>query len=355
MSITYNKKKERLTPIVREHSIEQVSQPPRVSEASQGLADKLPDTASKPPKKTTQKKTKQKQTKQKKKRPESVMLKFFTLAFTALVLYVLFDGWVNRVDERFLPNKGRGLYYGIIGAAMMVLLLLYPVRKHMRFFRKWGRVTYWFRAHMMLGIMAPVLILYHCDFKLGSSWNSFVALMSMFLVVCSGIIGRFIYRQVHNLKNSHHYTYDQMRKVLATEKSIFDQSFKLSDEAISLINNFELYLGKKKGVLAHLISLPIIHMKAKEYSVRLISLIRKQVYSSPEYRNLPRRAKKNMFLEYKVLVDRYFKNIRRAANYSIYEKLFSLWHVLHFPLFILLIFSSALHIIIGFMYGYIQF
>ena len=233
----------------------QTTQSADILQASQSLADNFSGAASKLLKKA----------KQKKKQPESIMLKLFTLVFTLFVLYVLFDGWVNRVDERFLPNKGKGLYFGVIGATMMALLLLYPVRKHMGFFRKWGKVAYWFRAHMMLGIMAPVLILYHCDFKLGSSWNSFMALMSMLLVVCSGIIGRFIYRQVHNLKNSHHYTYDQMRKVIVTEKSIFDHGFKLSDQAVNLIENFELYIGKKRGFLAHLISLPIINMKAKEY------------------------------------------------------------------------------------------
>ena len=53
----------------------------------------------------------------------------------------------------------------IIGGSMMLLLLLYPLRKQARFMRNAGPVKLWFRMHMTFGVLGPVCILYHCDFQ----------------------------------------------------------------------------------------------------------------------------------------------------------------------------------------------
>ena len=49
---------------------------------------------------------------------------------------------------------------------------------------------------MLLGIFGPVLIFFHANFSLGAL-NSNVALFSMILVAGSGVIGRYIYTQIH--------------------------------------------------------------------------------------------------------------------------------------------------------------
>jgi len=39
------------------------------------------------------------------------------------------------------------------------------------------------------------------------------------------------------------------------------------------------------------------------------------------------------------------KLLRRVAQLSFYERLFSLWHLFHLPLFILLVISALVHVL----------
>ena len=63
----------------------------------------------------------------------------------------------------------------------MVLLLIYPLRKRVRAFAFLGSARIWFQIHMILGVAGPVLILYHCTYRMGAT-NSNVALWSMIIV-----------------------------------------------------------------------------------------------------------------------------------------------------------------------------
>ena len=102
----------------------------------------------------------------------------------------------NRGEEYFTAESGTGYYLGIVGGAFMLLLLLYPLRKTKRFMRGLGPIKYWFRAHMILGILGPVLVLYHANFQLGSM-NSRVVLLLAFSSPGSGLFGRYFYTKVH--------------------------------------------------------------------------------------------------------------------------------------------------------------
>jgi hypothetical protein len=42
--------------------------------------------------------------------------------------------------------------------------------------------------------------------------------------------------------------------------------------------------------------------------------------------------------------------IGRVAQFSFYERLFALWHVLHLPIFLLMIISALFHVLAVHMY-----
>ena len=115
--------------------------------------------------------------------------------FAAALVVALLIGWLNRDQEYLVPDSGLGYWLGIAGASLMLLLLLYPLRKRMRSLRTFGSVVFWFRLHMALGLIGPTLILFHANFRLGSL-NSNVAMFAMLLVAASGIVGRCLYRKI---------------------------------------------------------------------------------------------------------------------------------------------------------------
>jgi hypothetical protein len=80
----------------------------------------------------------------------------------------------------------------------MLILFLYPLRKHFKFMKDLGKLKWWFVVHMFLGVGGPLLILLHSTFRIGSL-NAAIALYSMLIVAISGVIGRFLYARVGRL------------------------------------------------------------------------------------------------------------------------------------------------------------
>jgi hypothetical protein len=119
----------------------------------------------------------------------------FTPALTALgVATILFAGWIASDDEALTPKSGLGYWLGVAGASMMGLLFVYYIRKRVGKGPRAARaIPKWFRLHVAFGVAGPVLILFHCNFRLGA-FNSNVALFTIAAVVASGVVGRYLYR-----------------------------------------------------------------------------------------------------------------------------------------------------------------
>jgi hypothetical protein len=50
------------------------------------------------------------------------------------------------------------------------------------------------------------------------------------------------------------------------------------------------------------------------------------------------------------LLRHYFAAVNRAAAFAFYERLFALWHILHMPLFVLLILAAIVHVVGAHLY-----
>ena len=58
-------------------------------------------------------------------------------------------------------------------------------------------------------------------------------------------------------------------------------------------------------------------------------------------RNLPASRRRRVLRH----VGARLENIRKIAEFHFYERLFSIWHLLHFPLFLMLVVSGIVHVI----------
>ena len=87
-----------------------------------------------------------------------------------------------------------GQKLGIIGSSMMVLMILYSVRKRVGALRRLGSLSRWLDIHIYLGVFGPLLVVLHSSFKV----QGLVALSfwSMVIVAWSGVLGRFLYMQI---------------------------------------------------------------------------------------------------------------------------------------------------------------
>ena len=127
------------------------------------------------------------------RRPGITLPQVFSLVTLALLI------WGDRfpTQQYITPQTGAGYALGIAGGSAMLLLLVYPARKRVPALRFMGTTKHWFQAHMVLGIVGPVLILFHSNFSLGAT-NSNVALACMLVVSGSGLFGRYFYTRIHH-------------------------------------------------------------------------------------------------------------------------------------------------------------
>lgn len=89
------------------------------------------------------------------------------------------------------PSGLVGLSLGIAGTVVMLLGLVYLVRK-MRI--KLGRVATlsgWLRFHIVAGLVGPALVLFHTSFQLTSALGT-AAIIALAIVVGSGVLGRYL-------------------------------------------------------------------------------------------------------------------------------------------------------------------
>jgi putative YpdA family bacillithiol system oxidoreductase len=96
-------------------------------------------------------------------------------------------------DHALLKPSGLwGHGVGILATIFMLLNFIYPLRKRLPMFKGKGTIAPWLRFHVFVGIMSPLVILFHTAFQWGNQLAT-STYVSVVVVVATGLIGRYIY------------------------------------------------------------------------------------------------------------------------------------------------------------------
>lgn len=262
----------------------------------------------------------------------------------ALAALVIYAGWALPTERLISPERGIGYALGIVGGSAMLLLLLYPARKRMQWLGFLGTVKGWFQLHMVLGVLGPVLILYHSNFSLGAT-NSNAALISMLLVSGSGIFGRYFYTRIHHGLYGRRATHAELQKA-AEELREKVAGSRFVPELLEQIDAAEQRLLRSRAGSAAQLLRPVRvtgRMLLERWQLRRFARqrLRAAAASNPVLAAQHRK--------FEMAVQRYIgkrlEATRRLAEFQAYERLFSLWHVLHLPLFLLLLIAGVVHVV----------
>jgi hypothetical protein len=270
----------------------------------------------------------------------------YAMAALAVVL-----GWIltrNRalVDAQF----GVGYWLGIVGASLMATLLLYPLRKRVRFMHALGATRHWFRMHMVLGVLGPVLILYHCNFSLGSL-NDTVALLCTLLVAVSGLVGRYVYAKVHVDLDGHRATLEQLSdnaRITAVQRR---DAVALVPGLLERLTAYDaIVLAPRAGTAAALL-LPLkLAVATRWKALRLSWFARRQLRVLARRSDIVRQQRAELNRSIVRFIHDHLRRVRRVAELSSYERLFSIWHVFHLPFFYMLVVAALIHVLAVHMY-----
>lgn len=241
-------------------------------------------------------------------------------------------------------------YLGVVGGLMMLALFLYPLRKHVRFMRDWGPPRVWFASHMALGIFGPLLILVHSRFHIGSV-NAGVALVAMLIVMLSGVGGRFIYRRIHHGLYGERATLEEMQGFLRFNSAELHSKLFFAPKAEKTLRAFETeVLAPRSSFLGSAWAFVVVWLRARVAYQRCrlsIAYAIADIARERHWRDSERRRYRRAVTQ---LVRSYIQNVQNVAQFSMYERLFALWHVLHVPLVYMLVAAAIAHIVAVHMY-----
>lgn len=273
-----------------------------------------------------------------------------TALFYLIVALALYDGWRNRGDHLLSAESGIGYALGVVGGSMMLLMLLYSVRKRVRWLHGLGRIKHWFRGHMVLGVLAPTLILYHANFQLGSL-NSRVALFCMLLVAGSGLVGRYLYSRIHYGLYGQRTNAAQLAQDLDRLRAALLEQAPFAEPLTRRLEALQTSLGATpQGTLQaawfHLRVGSRCRCAARALVRAFAELVERECAAGRLDAAAARRLKRSG----SELVRTHTSLIRRSAQLTFYERMFSLWHVLHVPLFLMLLVTGIAHVVAVHMY-----
>ena len=258
--------------------------------------------------------------------------------------------WVHD-RQIYTAGSDFGYYLGLLGGLLMLSLLLYPLRKRQVLFgERCGRMQHWFRFHVCAGICGPLLVLFHSTFRTGSL-NAAAALYAMLLVVLSGIIGRFIYRHVSAGLHDRHLQLSELTQELDATAQEMGAIYVECPACEGQLEAFRTHaLAREASLTARAWKFASLRFQGRRLARRLCAETRRVLEQ--------RQAESGMALSATALglqlaqfrIERHIGLVIAASQLASWERLFSLWHVVHVPFLYLLIFSGIVHVIAVHMY-----
>ncbi|MDD2702136.1 MAG: hypothetical protein PHH36_13010 [Sideroxydans sp.] len=267
--------------------------------------------------------------------------------YLSVITLLLAGGYFVSYDHLYEPGDDIGYNLGLAGGLMMLSLLLYPMRKRFRFMSNWIILPKWFKWHMVFGVMGPTLVMFHSTFRI-ESINAGVAMACMMISSGSGIFGRFFYTKVHYGLYGRQVTFQQLQKDLqgseearsilsfapAIQRRLADfhaRAMRLSERGRIGVWNF-LTLG----------------IRTAWFTWSIIRDLKKAMYADAAEKHwnaIQMKRLNQIYAENEKSIRSYINAVREMAEFSTYERLFSLWHIFHVPIVYLLVPSAIWHVI----------
>lgn len=217
--------------------------------------------------------------------------------------------------------------FGWLGFGIMCTTNPYILRKRLSFMKNWGKLSGWLEFHIFCGILGPILIIFHSNFKVQGLVS--ISFWSMIICSSSGIIGRYFYIQTLKKKE------DLKKSALALkEKFISLHSAKLTPEKMEEILNYSMVFAGAKIAATNPFSIFFASLKADIV----------MMFNDPakEFGLTPASGR---------LLKSYGLENRRINFLDPFNKLLGYWHSFHLPFAFFMYIVAIIHIIAALMFG----
>lgn len=255
-----------------------------------------------------------------------------------------------RATTGFRAEEGLGYVFGLASVGCICALLLYPLRKRIRWLQALGPVATWFQLHMCLGVMAATLAVLHSNFALGSS-NSRFAFGAVLLVAGSGLVGRFLYRKARINLSSHRAEIKALRHRLKSSRPKTSSRLAflpLLQERLDRFDAKTLAVGRDawESMRARM----SLHRRIAREHGALMRFAARQIRREARANRTLQRHQLHLHHALEAYLNAHLLQVEKLARLLFWERLFRLWHLVHLPVFALLVVSVTLHVAVVHLY-----
>ena len=273
------------------------------------------------------------------------------IIFSAIFIYYIFDGWsyyiADLIDRPRLdghtnlkPGGLRGHGLGMIGTFMMLLLLLYSLRKRSSMFQGVGSISRWLDIHILMGIMGPLFIILHSSFKLNGIVS--ISFWSMIAVALSGVLGRYIYAQIPRGIQGNELSLQDVEELDQQLNQTLTEKFKLDEYQVRRLQAIGMQMDDKPHSLLRILTAMLFDdmffFLRKPFMRRQIKYVVK--LSGKELKQVQNLSRQKVVLQ------------RRLLLWQKIHHIFHNWHIIHKPFAIIMYLIMVIHVAITIFLGY---
>jgi hypothetical protein len=247
----------------------------------------------------------------------------------------------SAMHSQLKPGGVWGHGLGIVGSAMLILLLLYSVRKRRKLGLHAGGLNRWLDIHIFLGVMGPLLITLHTAMKFHGIVS--ISFFSMVAVALSGVFGRYIYMQIPRDARGHALDLNKARSRVEKIQEDLSREHKLSENLVQSITQFAGVSNRPGSSRTR----AILHSIGRDLTLnsrtrRLHRSLRRSGTDLPDslIDEVVALAKESSLLE------------RRIAQVDSMNEMFHYWHIFHKPFAVIMYIIMVLHVGVAVAFGY---
>lgn len=263
--------------------------------------------------------------------------KFFVVS--SVIAVILTSAWLRWGQFSFVTNYDFIYNSGLTGGILMLVALTYSLRKRLPIFKNSGRVESWYFVHLCAGIAGPLITIVHSSFAI-KSVNSLIAIVAMALIVCSGVLGRFLFTRLSFIMHS------KLERIDREEVELFDTLVKYDSEVIRKhLSRLTLTCMTQPRTVFHI---PYAYFLVRAQAAACYVVIGDQITKV-----LVEVAKRSSWddemlcmtvMSEKHYLKQYINTLMDVSLVRSCEQLLSKWRFFHAPLMYLLLLCSLAHV-----------
>lgn len=265
------------------------------------------------------------------------------IAIAGMPYYLLPDSErpFSQFHDWFRPAGYIGQTMGLLSFVLFLFLWMYPIRKRFPFLAFTGPVPRWLNAHIVAGVLVPLLGAIHSSGKFTGIIG--LGFGAMIVVALSGVVGRYLYLRIPRRRDG----VELGRDACAAERrhligQLVESTGFPAERVLELLR--PVAFPARSGLLATLRTLLADDFTRRRAVRKLLREWRARLPAGTEpdrktTRHLLRLARREMALSQQV----------RLLDAT--HRIFRLWHLAHLPFAVTAFVAVTIHVAIAVAFG----